>query len=136
MKLTTKEKAERIIGSYEEMSRLLPFLCEGQDGVLEASVEVAREYLTLAERLEREQGEGELPVDEAWLRSIGFVLDEDVWFGRIPGSPNNRLYWLGGLVSVRGNNRRHVSLMAGVQARRQLLHLLQALNIQPQGATK
>jgi hypothetical protein len=79
------------------------------------------------------------PIDEAWLRSAGLKHSDGGWYVTIASGPN-RLYWVGGLVSISRDGHKHVSLCTGINTRGQLLRLCQALGIprraHPRAATE
>lgn len=69
------------------------------------------------------------PITEELLKRVGFTFDEDGWWIQMQGNVVNRLYWLEGLVSVRGERRRHISLCTGARTVGQLRMLCAALSI-------
>jgi hypothetical protein len=94
--------------------------------------------LTLAHLyLAEHPADEDLKIDEAWLRSVGFEHSDGGWYITIASGPN-RLYWVGGLVSISRDGHKHVSLCTGINTRGQLLRLCQALGIphHPRAATE
>ena len=66
--MSTREKAARLLSNYEQMMAFFGSVPQGD--MTDATADVCREYLKLLDRYA-----DETPIDEAWLRSVGFLPD-------------------------------------------------------------
>lgn len=111
-----RDKAGRIVAAYDQMQAMFPLLASGGD-VLSDSVEICRHVLADLD---------ETPLDEAYLRSIGFD-ERDGWNG----------IWLDGvryLPSILGDWLWYETyLKSKPQTRGQLRRLLSALGVEVRG---